>query len=133
MQAGSLHLLSRANFILISPPILLKLNLTTCVTAIGILFVLTLIVGGIVNYVISQLVDKTGLTGTDRVLGAAFGLIRGALIVAAILFFLDTFTNFEQTDWWKESKLIPHFGFIIEWFFQQLQASSSFLNSTFKQ
>ena len=54
------------------------------------------------------------------------------LIVAAILFFLDTFTNFEQTDWWKESKLIPHFGFIIEWFFQQLQASSSFLNSTFK-
>ena len=86
-----------------------------------------------VNYVISQLVDKTGLTGTDRVLGAAFGLIRGALIVAAILFFLDTFTNFEQTDWWKESKLIPHFGFIIEWFFQQIQASSSFLNSTFKQ
>ena len=68
-----------------------------------------------------------------RVLGAAFGLIRGALIVAAILFFLDTFTNFEQTDWWKESKLIPHFGFIIEWFFQQLQASTSFLNSTFKQ
>ena len=77
--------------------------------------------------------NGTALTGTDRVLGAAFGLIRGALIVAAILFFLDTFTNFEQTDWWKESKLIPHFGFIIEWFFQQLQASSSFLNSTFKQ
>ena len=123
MQVGSLHLLSLANFILISPLISLKSNL----------FVLTLIVGGIVNYVISQLVDKTGLTGTDRVLGAAFGLIRGALIVAAILFFLDTFTNFEQTDWWKESKLIPHFGFIIEWFFQQLQASSSFLNSTFKQ
>ena len=82
-------------------------------TAIGILFVLTLIVGGIVNYVISQLVDKTGLTGTDRVLGAAFGLIRGALIVAAILFFLDTFTNFEQTDWWKESKLIPHFASLL--------------------
>ncbi|EGV07601.1 putative colicin V production protein-like protein [Haemophilus pittmaniae HK 85] len=55
------------------------------------------------------------------------------LIVAAILFFLDTFTNFEQTEYWKESQLIPHFGFIIEWFFQQLQASSSFLNSTLKQ
>ena len=70
-------------------------------TAIGILFVLTLIVGAIVNYVISQLVDKTGLSGTDRVLGAIFGLVRGALIVAALLFFMDTFTNFEQTDWWK--------------------------------
>ena len=102
-------------------------------TAIGILFVLTLIVGAIVNFVIAQLVDKTGLTGTDRVLGAAFGLLRGVLIVAAVLFFLDTFTNFEQTEWWKESKIIPHFGVIIEWFFQQLQQSSSFLNSTLNQ
>ena len=102
-------------------------------TAIGILFVLTLIVGAIVNFVIAQLVDKTGLTGTDRVLGAAFGLLRGVLIVAAVLFFLVSFSNFEQTEWWKESKLIPHFGFIIEWFFQQLQQSSSFLNSTLNQ
>ncbi|EFA29548.1 colicinV-like production protein, partial [Haemophilus influenzae HK1212] len=28
---------------------------------------------------------------------------------------------------------IPHFGFIIEWFFQQLQASSSFLTPTLNQ
>ncbi|WP_439327651.1 CvpA family protein [Lonepinella sp. BR2357] len=98
--------------------------------AIGILFILTLIVGGIVNYVISQLVDKTGLSGTDRVLGACFGFLRGVLIVAALLFFVDTFTNFEQSDAWKSSQLIPHFGFVVEWFFQQLQANSSFLNST---
>ncbi|EPE65579.1 hypothetical protein I139_05676 [Pasteurella multocida 2000] len=98
-------------------------------TAIAILFVATLIVGGIVNHILGELVDKTGLTGTDRVLGACFGLIRGVLIVAALLFFMDTFTNFSQTVWWKESKLIPHFGFIVEWFFQQLQATSSFINS----
>ncbi|MGC6406636.1 CvpA family protein [Bisgaard Taxon 45] len=99
-------------------------------TAIAILFVSTLIVGGIVNYVLGELVDKTGLTGTDRILGACFGLIRGVLIVAALLFFMDTFTNFSQTVWWKESKLIPHFGFVVEWFFQQLQETSSFINST---
>lgn len=99
-------------------------------SAIALLFIATLIMGAIVNYVFGQLVDKTGLTGTDRVLGACFGLLRGILIVAALLFFVDTFTSFAQTDWWKESKLIPHFGFVVEWFFQQLQASSSFLNST---
>ncbi|WP_032092796.1 MULTISPECIES: CvpA family protein [Pasteurellaceae] len=99
-------------------------------SAIGILFLATLIVGAIVNYIIGQLVDKTGLSGTDRVLGACFGFLRGVLIVAALLFFVDTFTNFSQTEVWKSSKLIPHFGFIVEWFFQQLQANSSLLNST---
>ena len=57
-------------------------------TAIGILFVLTLIVGGIVNYVISQLVDKTGLTGTDRVPWCGIWLNSWALIVAADLILL---------------------------------------------
>ncbi|MGF7452347.1 CvpA family protein [Mannheimia massilioguelmaensis] len=98
--------------------------------AIGILFILSLIVGAVVNYVVGQLVDKTGLSGTDRVLGACFGFLRGVLIVAALLFFVDTFTNFDQSELWKESKMIPHFGFIVEWFFEQLQANSSFLNST---
>lgn len=100
--------------------------------SMAILFIVTLIVGGIVNYILGQLVDKTGLSGTDRVLGACFGLLRGVLIVAAILFFVDTFTNAKNTELWKTSELIPHFGFIIDWFFQQIQANSSLLQSVVK-
>ncbi|KMK51933.1 colicin V synthesis protein [[Actinobacillus] muris] len=98
--------------------------------AAAILFVITLMIVGIANALLSQLVDKTGLTGTDRVLGAAFGVLRGIFIVAAILFFIDTFTQFSQSELWKESQLIPHFDFIVKWFFEQLQANSSFLKST---
>ncbi|MGX2957532.1 CvpA family protein [Ursidibacter arcticus] len=100
--------------------------------AAAILFIAVLIVSGIINALIGQLVSKTGLSGTDRVLGAGFGILRGIFIVAAILFFLDTFTSFAQSELWKESKLIPHFDFIVKWFFEhfeQLKVNSSFLKS----
>ncbi|ART81107.1 CvpA family protein [Oceanisphaera avium] len=96
-------------------------------SAIAILFVLTLILGALINYIVSQLVDKTGLSGTDRVLGVCFGAVRGVLIVAALLFFIDTMTGFSQSLWWKQSVLIPEFGIVIQWFFSLVQNSSSFL------
>lgn len=95
--------------------------------AIALLFVATLIVGAIVNYVIGSLVERTGLSGTDRVLGVCFGALRGILVVSALLFFLDTFTAFSQSADWQQSQLIPQFSGIIRWFFDYLQNTSSFL------
>lgn len=95
--------------------------------AIAILFVATLLVGAILNYVIGSLVSHTGLSGTDRVLGLCFGVLRGVLIVAALLFFLDSFTSLSQSEEWKQSQLIPQFSYIIRWFFDYLQSTSSFL------
>ncbi|MDP8034067.1 CvpA family protein [Pasteurella atlantica] len=91
-----------------------------------LLFIGTLIIMSIINALLGKLVDQTGLSGTDRVLGMVFGALRGILIVAAILFFFD-FTQASDSEWWKESQLIPHFGFIVKWFFEQLQANSSLL------
>lgn len=96
--------------------------------AIAALFIATLVVGAIVNYVIAQLVQKTGLSGTDRVLGIVFGGLRGVLIVSAALFFMDAFTSFPDSEWWKGSQLVPEFSRVIAPFFEHLQATSSFLS-----
>lgn len=94
----------------------------------AVLFIITLIVCSVITALLNKILDTAGLSTTDRILGGAFGALRGILIVAAILFFFDTFTQASQSELWKQSQLIPHFDFIVKWFFEQLQANSSFLN-----
>ena len=46
-----------------------------------LIFILVLIVGGLINYFIHILVAKTGLSGTDRVLGPLSTIIASAIRV----------------------------------------------------
>ena len=73
-----------------------------------VLFISTLIVGALVNFIIGQLVEKTGFSGTDRTLGAVFGVLRGVLVVALIVI-LAGLTPIPQDPWWKQSTLLPAF------------------------
>ncbi len=82
--------------------------------AFGALFILTLIVGAIINYMVSQLVSKTGLSGTDKMLGMIFGAARGVLIVAMIVLFAGL-TPIPTESWWQESMMVDHFMKVAVW------------------
>lgn len=85
------------------------------------LFVIVLILGGIINWAVSKLVETTGLSGTDRSVGMVFGLLRGVLIVAGLLL-LAGFTALPQESWWQASALIPHFKVVAGWLLAVLPA-----------
>lgn len=76
--------------------------------AFSVLFVATLFLTGIVIYLVGLLVKKTGLSGTDRMLGVIFGVARGVIIVG-ILVLLAGLTPIPNDPWWRESTLVPHF------------------------
>lgn len=73
--------------------------------AFTMLFVATLLLGAMVNYIAAQLVDRTGLTGTDRFAGVLFGLARGVLVVAALVL-LAGLTTMPRERWWRQSVLV---------------------------
>lgn len=79
------------------------------IAAFAILFVVTLIIGGLVNHLVSHLVTVTGLTGTDRFLGFLFGVLRGGLVVITVVIILPELIPVESDGWWQDSLLIPHF------------------------
>ena len=84
------------------------------VTAFAVLFVCVLLLGAIVNYLAGRLVDKTGLTGTDKMLGIVFGVARGGVIVA-ILVLLAGLTPLPQDPWWQDSQFLGYFEEFAMW------------------
>ena len=78
------------------------------------LFTITLVLCAMVNHMITQLVEKTGLTGTDRALGVIFGLLRGVAIVTVIVLAAGV-TPMPHDAWWQQSLLMEHFENLALW------------------
>lgn len=72
------------------------------VAAFAALFILTLLVGALVNYLAGVLVGRTGLSGTDRALGVVFGGLRGVLILG-VLVLAAGLTALPRETWWRSS------------------------------
>lgn len=75
-------------------------------TAYIAIFLLVLVLGGMLTWVIRRIIAKTGLSSTDRLLGALFGFARGLLIVFSVVLFAG-FTAIPKQPLWRESLLLP--------------------------
>ncbi|BBD80205.1 CvpA family protein [Aerosticca soli] len=82
-------------------------------------FVLVLIVGALLRFLIVRLVVGTGLGGLDRLLGMLFGLARGVLLVILAIALVGL-TAFAHDPWWRQSALLPHFRDTAAWLGQYL-------------
>ncbi len=80
----------------------------------GLLFIAVLILGAVVGYLAGELVERTGVSGTDRIVGVVFGLARGVAIVS-LLVLLAGLTVLPKDPWWKGSLLIGHFQPLALW------------------
>ena len=78
------------------------------------LFVLSLIVGAIINFFATQFVQRAGLTGVDRTIGAVFGFLRGILLITIIVMLLGL-TTLPNEKWWDESFFMFRFEVIATW------------------
>ena len=76
--------------------------------AFVLLLVASLLLGSLINFLIAKLIDMTGLSGTDRMIGVIFGALRGVLLVAIIVV-LAGLTPVASDPWWGDSLLIPYF------------------------
>ena len=79
-----------------------------------VLFVATLILGGMVNHLVGEFVKMTGLTGLDRMLGMIFGFARGGVIILVVVALMHYVMPVEKDDWYEQSQLIPQIVIVIE-------------------
>lgn len=81
-----------------------------------LIFIGVLIVGSLINHLINKTIHAIGLGSIDRILGGAFGVIRGALVITLLVLLLNLgLTTFTDSPFWKESKFVPHFKKGAEW------------------
>ena len=70
--------------------------------AFVLVFIAALFAAGLLAALVKRLVDAIGLRPVDRTLGAAFGVVRGLILLLAATVVMDM-TALKSSNWWQES------------------------------
>lgn len=71
--------------------------------AFVVVFIAAAFVAGLLAWLAKKLIDAVGLRPVDRTLGAAFGVVRGVVLVLAAAVVVHL-TALKGEPWWTESK-----------------------------
>lgn len=71
--------------------------------AYAVVFIAALIVWGILAWLFSRLMKAVGLGWLDRMMGALFGVLRGVLVILALVW-LAGLTNIPEQPFWRAAQ-----------------------------
>ncbi len=71
--------------------------------AFVLVFIAAVFAAGLLAFLLKKLVEAIGLRPEDRTLGAAFGVLRGVILLLAATVVIDM-TALKSSDWWQESR-----------------------------
>jgi membrane protein required for colicin V production len=79
-----------------------------------IILLVTLIIGAVLNGILGFIIRRSGLSGTDRILGMGFGFVRGVFIVGLVMTVLKV-TEMPLDEQATQSRLYAKFDPVVTW------------------
>lgn len=74
--------------------------------AFVLIFIAAVFAAGLLAFLLKKLVAAVGLAPVDRVFGAAFGVVRGIILLLAATVVINM-TALKSSDWWVQSNGAP--------------------------
>jgi membrane protein required for colicin V production len=71
--------------------------------AFVLIFIAAVFAAGLLAFLLKKRIEAIGLRPVDRTLGAAFGLVRGLILLLAATVVMDM-TALRSSNWWQESQ-----------------------------
>lgn len=81
-------------------------NTVRYAAAFVLVFVAGVFAAGLLAFLLKKLIEAMGLRPVDRTMGAAFGLVRGVILLMAAAVVIDM-TALKNSEWWQESRGAP--------------------------
>ncbi len=73
-----------------------------------VVFMLFILAGALVARLVVKFLKLVGLSWLDRLVGGAFGMVRGALVALALIAILLAFVPKPAPNWMKDSLVLPY-------------------------